>query len=64
MCSLNKSSFELNFLTLMSHCYVLAYFIPEAPTETLQILDEAAKEVGNGPLERQYLKCPYVANLP
>lgn len=45
MCSLNKSSFELNFLTLMSHCYVLAYFIPEAPTETLQILDEAAKEV-------------------
>jgi len=45
MCSLNRSSFEVNFNILGSECYVLAYFLPEAPTEVLQILDEAAKEV-------------------
>jgi len=45
MCSLNRSSFEVNFNILGSECFVLAYFLPEAPTEVLQILDEAAKEV-------------------
>jgi DNA replication licensing factor MCM2 len=45
MCSLNKSSFEVDFNILAAECYVLAYFLPEAPTEVLQIFDEAAKEV-------------------
>ena len=41
----NRSSFEVDYNILASECSVLAYFLPEAPTEVLQIFDEAAKSV-------------------
>ncbi len=41
----NLSSFEVDYNILASECSVLAYFLPEAPTEVLQIFDEAAKTV-------------------
>uniref|UniRef100_A0A0K2USC2 DNA replication licensing factor MCM2 n=1 Tax=Lepeophtheirus salmonis TaxID=72036 RepID=A0A0K2USC2_LEPSM len=45
MCEENRSSFEVDYNVLASECQVLAYFLPEAPTEMLQIFDEAAKDV-------------------
>ena len=45
MCQKNKSSFEVDYNILASECQVLAYFLPEAPTEVLEIFDEAAKTV-------------------
>merc|ERR1712013_215702 len=45
MCLKNKSSFEVDYNILASECQVLAYFLPEAPTEVLEIFDEAAKSV-------------------
>lgn len=45
MCSQNRSSFEVDYNILASECQVLAFFLPEAPTEVLQIFDEAAKDV-------------------
>jgi len=45
MCQKNKSSFEVDYNILASECQVLAYFLPEAPTEVLEIFDEAAKSV-------------------
>lgn len=41
----NRSSFEVEYNNLANECYVLAYFLPEAPAEVLQIFDEAAKTV-------------------
>lgn len=41
----NRSSFEVDYNILASECSVLAYFLPEAPTEVLEIFDEAAKSV-------------------
>ena len=41
----NRSSFEVDYNILASECAVLAYFLPDAPTEMLQIFDEAAKSV-------------------
>jgi DNA replication licensing factor MCM2 len=35
----------VDYNILASECSVLAYFLPEAPTEVLQIFDEAAKSV-------------------
>merc|ERR1719336_3414883 len=45
MCEENRASFEIDYPTLASECQVLAYFLPEAPTEVLTIFDEAAKSV-------------------
>ena len=45
MCEENGSSFELDYNVLAGRCQVLAYFLPEAPTEVLAIFDEAAKSV-------------------
>merc|ERR1719245_687273 len=45
MCEENGSSFEVDYNMLASKCHVLAYFLPEAPTEMLQIFDSAAKSV-------------------
>jgi len=45
MCQKNKSSFEVDYNILASECQVLAYFLPEAPTEVLEVFDEAAKSV-------------------
>lgn len=41
----NKSSFEVDYNILASEEQVLAYFLPEAPTEMLEIFDTAAKDV-------------------
>ena len=45
MCEENRASFEVDYNILASECQVLAYFLPEAPTEVLSIFDEAAKGV-------------------
>ena len=45
MCEENRASFEVDYNILASECHVLAYFLPEAPTEVLEIFDEAAKNV-------------------
>uniref|UniRef100_A0A0K8T808 DNA replication licensing factor MCM2 n=1 Tax=Lygus hesperus TaxID=30085 RepID=A0A0K8T808_LYGHE len=43
MCENNHSSFEVEFPILASKENVLAFFLPEAPVEMLQIFDEVAK---------------------
>merc|ERR1712038_1073130 len=45
MCEQNGASFEVDYNILASEYQVLAYFLPEAPTEMLQIFDSAAKSV-------------------
>lgn len=45
MCEENRQSFEVDYNALASEEQVLAYFLPEAPTEMLQIFDETAKDV-------------------
>ncbi|XP_077386655.1 DNA replication licensing factor MCM2 [Festucalex cinctus] len=45
MCKENKESFLVNYEELAAREHVLAYFLPEAPTEMLKVFDEAAKEV-------------------
>jgi len=45
MCEQNGASFEVDYNILASEYQVLAYFLPEAPTEMLQIFDGAAKSV-------------------
>ena len=45
MCLKNRSSFEVDYNILASECQTLAYFLPEAPREVLEIFDEAAKKV-------------------
>jgi len=45
MCEANKASFDVDYNILASECQVLAYFLPEAPTEMLEIFDRAAKQV-------------------
>ena len=37
MCQLNLSSFEVNYDNLAKDQSVLAFFLPECPTETLEI---------------------------
>uniref|UniRef100_A0A4W6DG85 DNA replication licensing factor MCM2 n=1 Tax=Lates calcarifer TaxID=8187 RepID=A0A4W6DG85_LATCA len=41
----NKESLVVNYEDLAAREHVLAYFLPEAPTEMLKVFDEAAKEV-------------------
>ena len=41
----NKESLVVDYNLLASSHEVLAFFLPEAPTEMLQIFDEAAKDV-------------------
>ncbi|GIY51642.1 DNA replication licensing factor mcm2 [Caerostris darwini] len=45
MCKENRQSFEVDYNFLASEEQVLAYFLPEAPTEVLKTFDEAAKDV-------------------
>ncbi|KAF7664250.1 hypothetical protein LDENG_00182550 [Lucifuga dentata] len=45
MCKENKESLVVNYEDLAAREHVLAYFLPEAPTEMLKVFDEAAKEV-------------------
>ncbi|XP_018331325.1 DNA replication licensing factor Mcm2 isoform X2 [Agrilus planipennis] len=44
MCENNQSSFVVEFPTLANQEQVLAYFLPEAPFQMLEIFDEVAKE--------------------
>ncbi|XP_008204892.1 DNA replication licensing factor Mcm2 [Nasonia vitripennis] len=43
MCESNQASFIVEFPLLASKEHVLAYFLPEAPAEMLEIFDEVAK---------------------
>uniref|UniRef100_A0A0N7ZC12 DNA replication licensing factor MCM2 n=1 Tax=Scylla olivacea TaxID=85551 RepID=A0A0N7ZC12_SCYOL len=45
MCEENKSSFDVDYNILAAEEQVLAFFLPEAPTEMLEIMDSAAKDV-------------------
>lgn len=45
MCEQNKSSFNVVFSELAHHQHVLAYFLPEAPLQMLEIFDQVAKEM-------------------
>jgi len=45
MCENNKQSLIVDYNILANEHQVLAYFLPEAPSEMLEIFDEAAKEV-------------------
>uniref|UniRef100_A0AAA9RUK3 DNA replication licensing factor MCM2 n=1 Tax=Bos taurus TaxID=9913 RepID=A0AAA9RUK3_BOVIN len=45
MCKENRESLVVNYEDLAAREHVLAYFLPEAPAELLQIFDEAALEV-------------------
>lgn len=45
MCENNQSSFTVEFPTLANEEHVLAYFLPEAPFQMLEIFDEVAKEI-------------------
>lgn len=45
MCEQNKSSFVVVFSELAHHQHVLAYFLPEAPLQMLEIFDQVAKEM-------------------
>ncbi|XP_066554425.1 DNA replication licensing factor MCM2 [Amia ocellicauda] len=45
MCKENRESLVVNYEDLAAREHVLAYFLPEAPTEMLKIFDEAAREV-------------------
>ncbi|XP_043271583.1 DNA replication licensing factor Mcm2 [Venturia canescens] len=45
MCESNQSSFVVEFPILASKEHVLAYFLPEAPYQMLEIFDAVAKEL-------------------
>ncbi|KAJ2953647.1 hypothetical protein O0L34_g1258 [Tuta absoluta] len=45
MCELNQASFHVEFNILARREQVLAYFLPEAPFQMLQIFDEVALEI-------------------
>ncbi|CAG0884040.1 unnamed protein product [Cyprideis torosa] len=45
MCEENLASFEVDYNILAQEEQVLAYFLPEAPAEMLQIFDRAAKDM-------------------
>ncbi|ESO07377.1 hypothetical protein HELRODRAFT_191161 [Helobdella robusta] len=45
MVEMNKGSLVVDYNILASAEHVLAYFLPEAPTEMLKIFDEAARDV-------------------
>ncbi|XP_050308294.1 DNA replication licensing factor Mcm2 [Anthonomus grandis grandis] len=45
MCEHNQSSFTVEFPNLANKEHVLAYFLPEAPFQMLEIFDEVAKDI-------------------
>lgn len=45
MCENNQASFTVEFPTLANKEHVLAYFLPEAPFQMLEIFNEVAKEI-------------------
>nr|CAI5822271.1 unnamed protein product [Callosobruchus analis] len=45
MCENNQSSFTVEFSNLANKEHVLAYFLPEAPFQMLEIFDEVAKDI-------------------
>lgn len=45
MCENNESSFLVDYPTLAQREHELAYFLPEAPFEMLEIFDEVGKEM-------------------
>nr|XP_022920606.1 DNA replication licensing factor Mcm2-like [Onthophagus taurus] len=45
MCENNQCSFSVDFPTFAHKEHVLAYFLPEAPMQMLEIFDEVAKEI-------------------
>lgn len=45
MCENNHSSFEVEFTHLAVYEQTLAYFLPEAPLQMLEIFDKVAKEL-------------------
>ncbi|CAG0912555.1 unnamed protein product [Notodromas monacha] len=45
MCESNQSSFDVDFTVLATVEKTLAYFMPEAPVEMLEIMDQAARDV-------------------
>lgn len=45
MCEQNKSSFVVSYTDLTSHSHVIAYFLPDAPHQILEIMDKVAKEM-------------------
>ncbi|KAL1488417.1 hypothetical protein ABEB36_014890 [Hypothenemus hampei] len=45
MCENNQSSFTVEFPNLANKEHVLAYFLPEAPFQMLEIFDEVAKNI-------------------
>ena len=38
----NKQSLEVDYKLLAKECHALAYFLPEVPTQVLEIFNEAA----------------------
>lgn len=45
MCEENKASFVLSYKDLAVKEYILAYFLPEAPIQMLEVFDKVAKDV-------------------
>lgn len=45
MCENNQSSFTVEFTNLANKEHVLAYFLPEAPFQMLEIFDEVARDI-------------------
>ncbi|XP_055632268.1 DNA replication licensing factor Mcm2 [Toxorhynchites rutilus septentrionalis] len=45
MCEQNKSSFVVSYTDLANNQHVLAYFLPEAPFQMLEIMDKISKEM-------------------
>ncbi|KXJ80931.1 hypothetical protein RP20_CCG022735 [Aedes albopictus] len=45
MCEQNKSSFVVSYTDVANNQHVLAYFLPEAPFQMLEIMDKVAKEM-------------------
>lgn len=45
MCEHNKSSFVVSYTDLANREHILAYFLPEAPFQMLELFDKVAKEM-------------------
>ena len=60
MCEGNKHSLDVDYQTLANEHQVLAYFLPEAPSEMLKIFDEAAKEVVLSMFKNYERIAPYI----
>lgn len=67
MCEKNKSSFVVVFSELAHNQHVLAYFLPEAPLQMLEIFDKVAKEMVLSifpSYERVTTNCIWVSSQP